>query len=110
MEDAMVMGSAKHRLNTHLTEDAYDILIRYTSPRTVGKFLSNLLVNYHNQRSLLERVESAEKEIADIKAQVVLDEVKNRLKTALLNPEEETIPFEQVIKELNLNVDYQPQT
>jgi len=55
-----------HRLTTSISQEAYQVLTDSTSPRTIGKFLSELLVSHGKKRTLTQRVERLEEIVQQI--------------------------------------------
>jgi len=65
---AVYQAEGNHRLTTSISQEAYQVLADHTSPRTMGKFLSELLMAYSKKRTLVQRVEQLEATVQQFQA------------------------------------------
>jgi len=56
----LTVNIQKRRINATLSEQAYQVLAENSTPRTISKFLSDLLVQFGNKRTINHRVTALE--------------------------------------------------
>ena len=81
---AVYQAEGNHRLTTSITQEAYQVLTDNATSRTIGKFLSELLVAYGQKRTLMQRVTQLEEDVQQLQIRQSRSTAASRAKAKLI--------------------------